>query len=735
MSEPKSTMNLQEIIGDIENNKILLPDFQRKFVWTEEERQKKIVASILTKMPIGSILLLESDPSDYCSKIIGCKTINNGNTRANVEFLLDGQQRITVLTNVFSNVIHNHCSKVSDLVSPTLKRRFFLRIPKWKKCREEIDLFGVHNLNFTYKNPDTTDPDFLSGDIYPFITCIPFNTGDLSPYNPKNELSTDLDEFCFDQEEGYLLPLFLMTPSSEANPSQAKLRLNTIRKNISVKIKEEIEAYFVNLQDDAEINAFISEIFTDDKNSCEEVKRDNDLLGEKLGERAEVWDEELKEYLDSCIKNVSLNKIVVSAEKRARAIDIYENLNIGGVCLNIFDLVMAKVAIVDNRPYYDRFLHSIKDEKEYSKSLIPSDVVSCMKYKKIIDNNGVKQSVKADMLDDKYYNASVWTKCYNEEKNEISSKYIDAFLNTLSLYSYNKNYKSEDYRVDLIKRAKILDILPEEIHNNTEKICTALDRALMFFQTRCGIRNISEMNYSLMISLVATVFTNDKWYNDLGVHQRLEAWYWCSLFSGHYDRDQNTVFIQDLQAVTDMLMNSGSIDWIEKNVDYILNAQNFSDEKLILMDKVKKEDRYPKEVLRKFVCQYMLSKTYTDMFDENEIISVFFKDANALEAHHIIPLGSVKKVNESTALLRKDNKNICNSPMNFVFITKDSNDKISDEALDVYITKITDQAKSALHIQNYISPNIDEDDIRQILHARYIAIKGDIKNRVNRLLR
>ena len=207
------------------------------------------------------------------------------------------------------------------------------------------------------------------------------------------------------------------------------------------------------------------------------------------------------------------------------------------------------------------------------------------------------------------------------------------------------------------------------------------------------------------------------------------------MFSGHYDRDQNTVFIQDLQAVTDMLMNSGSIDWIEKNVDYILNAQNFSDEKLILMDKVKKEDRYPKEVLRKFVCQYMLSKTYTDMFDENEIISVFFKDANALEAHHIIPLGSVKKVNESTALLRKDNKNICNSPMNFVFITKDSNDKISDEALDVYITKITDQAKSALHIQNYISPNIDEDDIRQILHARYIAIKGDIKNRVNRLLR
>lgn len=125
MSEPKSTMNLQEIIGDIQKNKILLPDFQRKFVWTEDERQKKVIASVLTKMPIGSILLLESNPSDYSSKIIGCKIINHESTDKNVEFLLDGQQRITVLTNVFSNVIHNNCSKVSDLVSPTLKRRFF----------------------------------------------------------------------------------------------------------------------------------------------------------------------------------------------------------------------------------------------------------------------------------------------------------------------------------------------------------------------------------------------------------------------------------------------------------------------------------------------------------------------------------------------------------------------------------------------------------------------------------
>ncbi len=108
--------------------------------------------------------------------------------------------------------------------------------------------------------------------------------------------------------------------------------------------------------------------------------------------------------------------------------------------------------------------------------------------------------------------------------------------------------------------------------------------------------------------------------------------------------------------------------------------------------------------------------------------------ANTLEAHHIIPLGSVTKVDESTDKLRNDDKNICNSPTNFVYITKKSNDEITDASLDEYITKITDEAKAALHIQSYTSPNIDADNTKQILRQRYSAIKGDIKNHVRQLL-
>ena len=51
--------SLDKTITKIKNNRILLPNFQRDFVWREEDNQKNLVASVLTKMPIGNILLLK----------------------------------------------------------------------------------------------------------------------------------------------------------------------------------------------------------------------------------------------------------------------------------------------------------------------------------------------------------------------------------------------------------------------------------------------------------------------------------------------------------------------------------------------------------------------------------------------------------------------------------------------------------------------------------------------------
>lgn len=60
---------------------------------------------------------------------------------------------------------------------------------------------------------------------------------------------------------------------------------------------------------------------------------------------------------------MELNKIEVSGEQRDRAIDIYENLNRGGISLNTFDLVMARVAKVSTDNFYRRLVRYIQEEK------------------------------------------------------------------------------------------------------------------------------------------------------------------------------------------------------------------------------------------------------------------------------------------------------------------------------------------------------------------------------------
>ena len=93
------TIDFNNIVKDIETYKIVLPDFQREFVWRDENMQKQIVASVFAKMPIGSILLLESSPNEFASKNIGSKKeTDHSKLEREVKFLLDGQQRITAVS-------------------------------------------------------------------------------------------------------------------------------------------------------------------------------------------------------------------------------------------------------------------------------------------------------------------------------------------------------------------------------------------------------------------------------------------------------------------------------------------------------------------------------------------------------------------------------------------------------------------------------------------------------------
>ncbi len=735
MSDPNKS-DFKEIVRKIEKNQILLPDFQREFVWTAEERQKKIVSSVLAKMPVGSILLLASKPDEYSSKNVGLRTTLDTSKMSGDEvfFLLDGQQRITVLSNVFSSIIHDKCTSNSDYVSPVgLKRRFFLCVPKWKDLLDSSgeDCFGVKQLNFPMKNPDFDDPTFLSGNIYDNIIVLGFGINDDKVYNPKTALSAKLITFCTSYEKGYLVPLYLMIPPLDARQGTAVYLYKQIIENIAKCIAEEITTEYKKIIWIDEKKDFIKSVINDKETADAIISLPDSEIDAAFAGRLDMnkafWAEQFKSYLDSCITNLNLFQIHVKSSQRGRAIDIYENLNMGGVSLSTFDLIMAKVAKVDNNPFYKRIVKEMLAEKKYPTSVIPPHIYQILK----------------DDLENKTYNATDRTGCYNEGKNELNPKYVDIFLDVLGMSCYNPSFEIDEFRIEYMKKDKILQLKPEQIHGGCEKVIQAIDKALFFLQTRCGVRSIQGINNTLMVVIIALVFLDDAYFYNPETHKLLEAWYWAALFSGEFDKDQNDNCIKNLRNIFRTLKESKSVEWIRGDSGLygnVLKAQNFSDEGLLLMEKVD-DDHIPKQVIRSFFCDYMLSRTYPDMFDGSITISAFYNkiydDSTPLQAHHIIPLGSVKKIGDmNTGRIRKDEKNICNSPLNFVLITSASNRKISDYSLDDYVQHMNPTAKSKLWISAYSSVQSADTNkkLHDILKQRYDNLQGDIAGHIKDLL-
>lgn len=700
--------NLTTVIEQINKNEILLPDFQRNFVWKDEEQQKKLVASVLCKMPIGSILLLQANPNEYAAKVIGCakKKVDTGSLNNDVYFLLDGQQRITVLANVFSNVIHENCPKVSELISISLKKRFFLTIPDWKPYLED-DWFGVSKLQFPFERNDI--PTYLTAQIYKYIHIENFTANDDEPFNPAKGISTDLDDFCLAKKSGPLIPLFFMCPFG-TKATAIKTRFSTIVNRIADKIKESIINHYELLDKKADKCRFLSDFFDGENIDI----LDDSKIKNALEERKDCWGDGLKSYLNSCIDDISMGQIKVSASQRARAIDIYENLNRGGVCLNTFDLIMARVAKVSSENFYTRVKEAMESEKKYPVDVLPDKI-------KIIISNKISQHK---------YNATMAMKCLNLSKGEINSKYIDIFLDALTIYSNVQDLNPDKIKLDHIKKNTILSLLPEQINDNCEKVIIALDRAMFFLQTRCGIRSIKEVNYALMLLVITVVFLKEKNFYEKKIHDLLEAWYWSVLFSGEYDKDQNSRAIDNLKNILSTIKTK-DITWLNTIKISVFNFPNFSDKKLLLMQKVQ-DGRRPKKNIGNFICQYMLAKVYPDMFDNDKNISVFCADSENLQIHHIIPLATMKKIGESSKKLRDNPDHICNSPINLVYITDEANKAISAQSLDYYASRLLDGAKSALHISVYSNKSDVEntEKIKGILSNRFDALKGEVENRI-----
>ena len=89
---------LSKLLDEVVEGKIQLPDFQRGWIW-DDEHIRSLLVSIARSFPIGSIMLLEAGGAAKF-QIRPVEGIDQSQTRPAERLILDGQQRLTSLTQV-----------------------------------------------------------------------------------------------------------------------------------------------------------------------------------------------------------------------------------------------------------------------------------------------------------------------------------------------------------------------------------------------------------------------------------------------------------------------------------------------------------------------------------------------------------------------------------------------------------------------------------------------------------
>ncbi len=95
INQPKpGTLLYSNMLNDIETGKIKIPQFQRKFVWSLDETAG-LIDSILKGYPIGTFIIWDTDERLRSVRNLGGADLPDTPTGARVQYVLDGQQRMT----------------------------------------------------------------------------------------------------------------------------------------------------------------------------------------------------------------------------------------------------------------------------------------------------------------------------------------------------------------------------------------------------------------------------------------------------------------------------------------------------------------------------------------------------------------------------------------------------------------------------------------------------------------
>ena len=688
---------------------LVLPDFQRQFVW-KLDAQRELLCSLLAGIPIGSLLIQRGKWGDFvhrplCYTFYAKDNVAKEKEEQNVAYLLDGQQRLSTIKGIVSDIFDiEHIKKSLSLkyeikiekqedlfknMTSALRNRWYLTFKGIEKPtsheREKLldGLFDAENKENDYE-PDDYE-NFIEHDDKVYK-----NSRSLKNHNENIE---DLIDDC---KKTKRVPMWLLL-------NDKKIFKQCLRATINATFSSPIEG----------------------ETSHETVEKNTDLSNQIVN------------FLEARILKVYIPCQIIEHNKISYGIVLFEQVNTTGQLLTVYDLIVSKYGRNEHRKSLNdlilKRLRSSQKRKTHQFDYKPS---------------GSDYTIEHD---DNFY--ALW-----DSKNNLPTKtFQKLFVNCLALEKFRGRGGSvDDLTTDIIKKKQILDrksgIKANDIEENWEKVVDGLKQIFELLHIECGLYKLGNIPYELMIvPLYWCLFSNDdsrQLINDRTALNKCKYWYWISIFAGRYQQKQNSIAIKDCGYLSQFLNNKNKfrdiftdifpdakIDKEKGELERVLNIPDYSDSNVLCTwDSYKHRHNAS---LNKACMQFLLStrpKSWPLKSEKGSAKEISTVEAglnkNVFEEHHIIPKQWFKK-GRTTA------DDLINSPMNLTCLTKKENIDISNAPygtlLKQYNNRVIDYHGHFLHEKEFRSIigeleelNIKE-GIEKFVKMRFRAFKDALK--------
>ncbi|MBD1902877.1 DUF262 domain-containing protein [Trichocoleus sp. DQ-A3] len=117
---------LLDLLRSTKEGKAQLPDFQRSWVWNDDQ-VCSLLASISLSYPIGAVMMLETGNPDVRFQPRPIEGVTLNNPTEPEELILDGQQR---LTSLFQTLLSGKAVKTKDTRGKEIYRWYYINIAK-----------------------------------------------------------------------------------------------------------------------------------------------------------------------------------------------------------------------------------------------------------------------------------------------------------------------------------------------------------------------------------------------------------------------------------------------------------------------------------------------------------------------------------------------------------------------------------------------------------------------------